>query len=133
MPDNLAYSAQTTSCQRSQGSHRALGISRPLCLCPVPGVYGEPVLTWEVYSSSDTVSSSWVQDSMKASTRLSRCSALKAADWMMKATKCTVSTLHVDSHTCRAQHAQPPGHKQGPVLTLQMQQQEAERGGSLTM
>ena len=75
------------------------------CLCPVTGLHGDLVLTWELYSSSDIVSSSCVQDSMKASTRLSRCSALKAADWMMKATKCTVSTLHEDSHTCRAQHA----------------------------
>jgi len=42
---------------------------------------------------------------MKASTRLSRCSALKAADWMMKATQCTVSTFHAESHTCAAKQS----------------------------
>lgn len=52
------------------------------------------------------ISSSWAAEPIKAATRLSRCSALKAADWMMKAKQCTVSMLQADSHTCSAQKVQ---------------------------
>ena len=65
------------------------------------GTYG--VLAWDANSSCGMASSSAAAELTKASTRLSRCSALKAADWMMKATLRTVSTLQDDSHTYAAE------------------------------
>ena len=60
------------------------------------------MLAWDANSSCGMASSSRAAEPTKAPTRLSRCSALKAADWMMKATLRTVSTLQDDSHTCAA-------------------------------
>ena len=64
------------------------------------GTYG--ALTWDANSSCGMASSSAAAEPTKASTRLSKCSALKAADWIMNATLRTVSTLQDDSHTYAA-------------------------------